>query len=140
MGAMRLAADFENISEVRAQLDAIADGLGRALAEGIAQDAQPLLATTRALTPLGPGPRAGAEPGSDDALPHVRDLLGVTVQGGTIAITAAHPAAKVLEWGGTISPRGVPIKFTEHAMARRAAVQELPAIERAVEDRINQML
>ena len=60
----RIAADFENLTEVRQSLDAVADGLGRALTEGIIQDAQPLLATTKALTPYGPGPYIGADPDS----------------------------------------------------------------------------
>lgn len=140
MGALRLAADFPNLTEVRESLDAIADGLSRALAEGLAQDAAPLLATTKALTPYGPGVRAGADAESDDALGHVRDMLAITVQGGTISIVAAHPAARVLEWGGTIAPRGTPITFTAQAMARRAAVQQLPQIERTVEDRIARLL
>ena len=106
------------------------------MAEGIAQDAQPLLATTKALTPYGPGPRIGADPDSDSALAHIRDMLAVQVTGGTISLIASHPGAVVHEFGGTIRPRGVPIKFREQAMARRAAVQHLPEIERAVEARI----
>jgi len=137
---MRLAASFENINEVRASLEAAADGLGRALAEGITQDAQPLLATTKALTPWGPGPRAGADPDSSDALDHIRNMMAVTVQGGTIAVIAHHPGAKVWEWGGTIQPHGVPIHFRTQAMARRAGVQELPRIERAVEARIARLI
>jgi hypothetical protein len=140
MAGMRLAADFEDLNEVRASLDAVADGLGRALAEGIAQDAQPLLETTKALTPYGPGPYPGADEDSDSALPHIRDMLAVTVQGGTISLIASHPGAVVHEFGGTIAPKGVGITFKPQAMARRAAVQHLPEIERAVEARIARML
>ena len=140
MPAMRVAADFENLTDIRAQLEAIADGLGRALAEGIAQDAQPLLATTKALTPFGEGPRATADPDSDAALPHIRDMLAVTVSGGSIALIAHHPGAVVHEWGGTIKPRGTAIHFKEAAMARRATVQHLPEIERAVDERIGRLL
>jgi hypothetical protein len=137
---MRLSASFENITEVREYLNSIADGLDRALLEGLIQDAQPLLATTKALTPYGPGPRPTADPDSDGALPHIRDMLAVTVSGGSIALIAHHPGAVVHEWGGTIRPRGAPIKFKEQAMARRAAVQQLPEIERAVDDRISQLI
>lgn len=140
MAGMRLAASFEGLTEVRALLESAADGLGRALAEGIAQDAQPLLATTKALTPLGPGARATADPDSDDALTHMREMLAVTVHGGTITLIAEHPGLVVHEYGGTIRPRGVPIKFKTQAMARRAAVIQLPEIERNVDARIARML
>lgn len=140
MAGMRLRAGFDNLTEVRRSLDAVADGLSRALAEGIAQDAQPLLVTTKALTPYGPGPYPGADPDSGGALPHVRDMLAVVVNGGTISLIAHHPAAVVLEYGGTIRPRGAPIEFKPQAMARRAAVQQLPAIEQAVEARIAALL
>jgi hypothetical protein len=132
---MRISADFPNLTETRASLDAIADGLSRALSEGIRQDAQPLLVATKALTPYGPGPRGGK-----DDLPHIRDTIDVSVSGGTIAIIASHPGAIVHEWGGTIKPRGVAIKFKEAAMARRAAVQQLPAIERNIDARIDRLL
>lgn len=140
MGTWRLAANFENLTAVRASLEATADGLGRALAEGLATDARPLLATAQLLTPLGPGPELGADEDSDSALPHIRDTLAVTVQGGTIVVSAAHPGAKVLEYGGTIRPRGTPITFRPQAMVRRAAAQHLPEIERAVDERIARLL
>ena len=110
------------------------------MTEGIIQDAQPLLATTKALTPYGPGPYVGADPDSDSALAHIRDMLAVHVAGGTISLVASHPGAVVHEFGGTIRPRGVPITFKEQAMARRAAVQHLPEIERAVDARIARLL
>ena len=51
-----------------------------------------------------------------------------------------HPGAIVHEFGGTIRPKGVLIEFKEQAMARRAAVQHLPEIERAIESRIDRLL
>jgi hypothetical protein len=134
---MRLAANFENLTELRADLDAIGDGLNQALTAGLAQDAQALLAETKAGTPYGPGPRAGAK--GDDALPHIRDMLNVDVRGGTIAIIATHPGAIVHEYGGTISPHGTPITIARAAMARKAAVRELPAMEQNIQDRIDQL-
>jgi hypothetical protein len=133
-GAMRLPARFPNLLEVRRDLDAIADGLSAALAEGITQDAQPLLASTRALTPYGPGPTS-----EKDDLPHIRDAWGVSVQGGGIVLYSRHPGARVLEYGGTIRPRGVAITFRPEAMARRAAVRALPEIERNVEHRLAEL-
>lgn len=133
-GAMRIPADFPNLLEVRRDLDAIADGLSAALAEGIASDAQPLLRTTRDLTPYGRGPTS-----AKDDLPHIRDAWGVSVQGGAIVLYSTHPGARVLEYGGTIAPRGVPITFKPEAMARRAAVTVLPAIEAAVETRLDEL-
>lgn len=143
MGAFRLAGDFRNLREAIDDVEAVADGLGKALAEGIAQDAQPLLATAKELTPLTSiqRPIVKAPAGSNDAtLDHVREMLEVAVLGGAIVIIAGHPGAKVHEWGGTIQPRGIPIKFTERAMTRRAAVRHLPEIERAVEARIEALI
>jgi len=137
---MRLTADWENIAELRQDLEAVADGLGRVLAEGIAADAQPLLTETRALTPLGEGPRATADVDSDDSLPHIRDTLEVQVRGGTLALTSTHPGAIVHEWGGTIRPHGAPIQIRRSAMARRALVSQLPLIEESVAARIDQLI
>lgn len=137
---MRLAAGFENITELRRDLDAIKDGLGNALAQGLAEDAAELLASAKALTPFGPGPEPTADEDSDNALPHIRDTLAVTVNGGTIALTSTHPGAIVHEWGGTIRPNGAPIDIATAAMTRKAAVAELPDIERAVEQRIDRLV
>lgn len=136
---MRLAANFENLTDLRADLDAVADGLSRALSAGLVQDAQALLAETKAGTPYGPGPRPGAKAGSDDALPHIRDMLNVDVRGGTIAIVATHPGAIVHEYGGTISPHGTPITIAQAGMARKAAVRELPHLEQTIRERIDQL-
>jgi hypothetical protein len=138
-GALRLTAGWEDIRELTTDLENVKDGLGRALADGIASDALPLLQETRALTPYGPGPRASAFE-TDDALPHIRDTLGVSVEGGAVALYAQHPGARVLEWGGTIAPHGQPIKFREHAMARTAAEHQLPVMEERVNRRIDSLL
>lgn len=137
---MKLSADWENIAELRRDLEAVADGLGRVLAEGITADAQPLLTETRALTPLGEGPRPTADPDSDDSLPHIRDTLDVQVRGGTLALISTHPGAIVHEFGGTIRPHGAAIQIQRSAMARRALVSQLPQIEESVGARIDQLL
>jgi hypothetical protein len=66
-------------------------------------------------------------------------MLNVDVRGGTIAIIATHPGAIVHEYGGTISPHGTPITIARAAMARKAAVRELPAMEQNIQDRIDQL-
>jgi hypothetical protein len=137
---MRLAADFDNLNDLRADLEAVEDGLGRALGKGIEDDAEPLLAETKSLTPLGPGPRVGADEKSSDALPHIRDMISVDARGGTVAIIATHPGAVVHEWGGTIAPNGAAITFKETGMARRAAVTQLPAVERNIALRIDRLM
>lgn len=137
---MKLAAGFENVNELRKDLDAIADGLGLALAKSITEAAEPLATKTRAFTPVGEGPRLNARAGSDDALPHIRDTIGVTTAGGSIALYSTHPGAVVHEWGGTVAPSGVAIHIKPAAMSRKAAVAELPRIEEDVQDRIDRLI
>jgi len=137
---MKLAANFQNLTDLRADLEAVEAGLGRALADAIEDDAQPLLAETKSLVPLGPGPRPGADPTSSDALPHIRDMISVDVRGGTVAIVAAHPGAIVHEWGGTIAPKGTAIHIDRAAMARRAAVAQLPAVEHNIAERVDRLM
>jgi hypothetical protein len=135
-----IRGNFENIAEVRRYLASVDKGLSRAVAEGIESDAQPLLAETKALTPYGPGPSLHSPPTSDNSLPHIRETLSVLVRGGTILLRSSHPGAVVHEWGGTIRPHGSPITIHEAGMARRAALIELPALETAVQSRIDRLI
>ena len=67
-------------------------------------------------------------------------MLSVDVRGGTVAVVATHPGAIVHELGGTISPHGSPITIDRAAMARRAAVAELPAVEHNVAQRVDRLM
>ena len=136
----RIAAGFENLTEVRQSLDAVADGLSRALTEGIIQDAQPLLATTKALTPYGPGPYVGADPDRDSAW---RTSGTCSPSKSPAARSASSPRTRARSCTSSAAPSNPavsPITFREQAMARRAAVQHLPEIERAVDARIARLI
>jgi hypothetical protein len=139
-GTFKIHAGFPNLNEAVADLEAIRLGLGVALRDGIEEDAQPLLNEAKALTPRGPGPRAGADPESDDALPHIADSLEVRVRGGTLSLYATHPGAIVHEWGGTIAPNGAPIQIGRAQMAHRALELALPGVEQAVSDRVDRLI
>jgi hypothetical protein len=134
-----LKAQFQDVQGVIKDLDSVALGLGRKVTEILRSEVQPLVGATRALTPVGPGPR-----GTKDRLPHMRD----TITGGAIpsgmAIRSSHPAAAIFEYAGsgtaTIQPRGVPITIRRVAMAHRAAEAQLPRIERDAAMRIGELL
>lgn len=140
--ASTIKAEFAEIADLRHDLESISVGLGTQLTKVLREEAQPVAARTIQLTPVGPGPR-----GTKDILPHVKDTIrGIATPTG-MAITTTHPAGPILEFAGhegmgaTISPKGVPIViWPARKMAERAGQEKLPAVERAVGDRIDQLL
>jgi len=119
------------LRETARDLEAVADGLGRLIPAAITRAAEPIVARARSLTPVGPGPQ-----GPRDNLPHIASTLYAQPSGEGAAIVSPHPAAPILEYGGTIAPRGVPITIRTVAMAHKAADQLLPQVEQDIEDRI----
>jgi hypothetical protein len=133
--AGEVTAAFQNIGEVRRDLDSVSLGLGRELAALLRSDVATVARKTSSLTVRGPGPRS-----LHDNLPHVAETItGVSIPTG-VAVVSSHPGAGVLEYGGTISPRGVPIKIDEHGMAHAAGEAELPGLERRLTQRIDALL
>jgi hypothetical protein len=114
-------------------------GAPRAVRDALDAVQPVLLAQARALTPVGPGPRPGADPDSDDALPHIRDTLDVRSAGGTVQVISRHPGAPVHEFGGTIKPSGHPIRITRSFMANRAAQIVLPLVEDLIAGQIDDL-
>ena len=90
---------------------------------------------TASLVPLGPGPRPDAAHRSD-RLPHVRDTVAI----GRAGVIARHPAATLLEHGGTIAPRGTPIRMPKVAMGARTVPRVLPDAERALRAQLQQLI
>jgi hypothetical protein len=106
---------------LRQDLEALQIGLGRELTALKRSAAETLARSTRANTPLGPGPQS-----PHDALPHIRDTITARAAG----VVSTHPAALVHEFGGTIAPRGVPIRIPRREMAARALRENATQIER----------
>lgn len=140
--ASTITAAVAGVQELRRDLESISIGLGKELTKILREEAKPVADRTAALTPRGPGPR-----GRTDTLPHVADtMVGVPLTAG-MGVASTHPAAPILEFAGhegmgaTISPKGVPIViWPARKMAERAGQEKLPAVERAVGDRIDQLL
>jgi hypothetical protein len=134
-----IRASFQNLNEVRRQLNAIEIGLPKELTSELEESSRYLVGLTRLLTPVGPGP--GPWLGhSDDDLPHMRDMFEVQARGGTIALITTHPGGLVHEWGGTIQPAGQPITIKRSQMGHRALKTELPRLEAAVIERIDALI
>lgn len=119
-----LRVSVPDARELRADLESLAIGAGRAVG-GVQRRAGELVApTVRALTPLGPGPRPNAV-NANDRLPHIRNTIVATPRG----VIARHPAALVHEYGGTISPNGGLISIRASHMGRRAGERKAGAVE-----------
>lgn len=133
--ASSIRAAWAGLADTQRDLDAVEHGIGRLVPAAVAAAAEPIVARARALTPVGPGPR-----GPGDALPHIAATLYAQPRGSGAAIVSTHPGGPVLEYGGTIAPRGTPITIKSQAMAHRAADATLAAVDRDLEQRLNALL
>jgi hypothetical protein len=59
----------------------------------------------------------------------LRRSTKTSVRGGSIALYSLLPQAPVLHWGGTIKPRGVPIRFKRTEYIRKEVLRESDHIE-----------
>ena len=137
--AVTIRARFPNASQVRRDLKMIERGIGREVTAAFRTAGMVVAARTAALTPRGPGPRAGAK-NPNDRLPHVADTIRAGTKGKAITVRSTHPAAPVLEFGGTIRPRGAPIHFRARAMAKTAGERTTADLERELERQLDALL
>lgn len=119
---------------LRQDLESVQLGLGRELTRILREEARLIAAGAIANTPIGPGPT----PGNPE--PHMASTIASRATATGAAITSTHPGAGVLEYGGTIAPRGTPITIAQNAMAHRAADDQRAAFERRVGQRIDALL
>ncbi len=133
--AHTIRAAFHGVAEVRRDLESVRLGLGKELTAVLRGEGDPVARETAVLTPTGPGPQS-----AKDNLPHVAATISGAALPNGVAVVATHPAAPVLEFGGSISPRGHLIRFPSHAMAHKAGEAALPRIEAAVTRRIDALL
>lgn len=134
-----IRASFPNAKQVRRDLKHIEEGIGREVTAAFRAAGGVVAARTSALTPRGPGPRRGAK-NPNDRLPHIADTIRAGTKGKAITVRSTHPAAPVLEFGGTIQPRGVPITFRAREMAKRAGDQTTSEMEAALEQHLDALL
>lgn len=130
-----IRAGFQDIPDVRRDFESVKAGLGRELTALLRSEADTVARATKPFTPLGPGPTS-----AKDNLPHIADTISGAALPTGAAVVTTHPGGPVLEYGGTISPRGHPITFKQHAMAHKAGEAQLPRLERDVTQRINDLL
>jgi len=62
-----------------------------------------------------------------------RHSVRVGFRGGVVSLYSNLPQAPVLEFGGTIQPNGVPIRFKESAFVRGPVERKAPEVERWLE-------
>lgn len=133
--ASTIKASLEGTVEIRRDLESVRLGLGRELTALLRSEGDVIARRTVPLTPVGPGPQSPR-----DNLPHVASTIsGAAIPSG-VAVVSSHPAGPVLEYGGTIAPRGTPITIKQHAMAHKAGELDLPRLESEVSRRVNALL
>lgn len=132
--AQTIRASFLGADELARDLEAVSFGLERVVGGAIAAAAAPIAGQARRNTPIGPGPR-----GPRDRLPHIASTIYAQPAGSGASIVSTHPAAPVFEHGGTIAPRGAPIRIRQVAMAHRAGEQQLAQLSRDATDRLDRL-
>jgi hypothetical protein len=134
--ASTLKASFQNVQDVRADLESVQLGLGRELSAVIREAGQPLAQRAAALTPRGPGPRSPR-----DNLPHVAETIIASPIATGVQVVSTHPAAGWLNFGGTIRPhRNQPIRIPGHGMGEKAGEQLIGRVEQRLSERIDALL
>lgn len=129
--ALRFTTSALGGPELRRDLEALQVGLSRELAVLRRDAAEQLSRATAANTPFGPGPQS-----ERDNLPHIRNTIAARATG----VISTHPAALVHEFGGTIEPRGVPIRIPRREMAARALAENLVSIEQQLALEVEQLI
>ena len=132
---IRIASRFE-LGDLRKDLDSVEIGLGKLLTSALDRLGETAADRTRQKWPVGPGPRAGAK-NPNDRLPHMRETIAGKGYQTYAAVTSDHPGAPVVNWGGTIAPRGAEIRFPAKQYAQEAAAEVLPQLEAQLDDEAN---
>jgi hypothetical protein len=129
--------------DLHRDLEAIELGLGKTLTVVMQEAAQIVVRDIPAHTPYDPHHRPlrrDAE-GNEYAVAHVRDTFQVRSAGaGVVKIVSDHPGAGVLEYGGTIKPKGALIHIREFGMAHKAAEAQADRLGRALDDGVDALM
>ena len=124
-----------SLRELHSDLESVELGLGQSVRDAMVESAEPVRLQTAANTPVGPGPQS-----PKDNLPHIGETIQVSPRVDGAAIVSRHPGAGVLEYGGTIAPKGTPIHIAPHEMARKAGDQKAGEVQRRVLAAIDRLL
>lgn len=124
-------------------LESVQLGLGREVGKAVKEAARGVERVIPRFTPFDPKHRSlrRDKDGSVISVPHLRDSFDTRTAGATTAvITSDHPAAGVVEFGGTIRPKGTPIRIREYRMAGKAVDAQAAQFERDLTARIDALL
>lgn len=103
------------------------------LRRSIREAIEPIRLKAAAKLPRGPGRRGKG----DDALPHIADTLRVVNVRSGAGIRSRHPGFPVVNFGGTIRPKGEPIDFPADREALYSSIaDELGDVQRDIRRRI----
>jgi hypothetical protein len=126
-----------DLRDLHRDLESVALGLGKQLADALVTAADTVVRAVPAFTPYDTHHRGDRK----DHLGHLRDTFDARKAGaGTVAIVSTHPAAPVFEFGGTIRPKGAPIRIKQAEMTAKAARAQGSAFERQLEAAIERLL
>ena len=128
-----------DLRDLRADLEAVELGLGRALNRALVEAAEPIAATAKRLAPFDAthrGWRWNHQARGYEDPGHLRD--SISARGATIG--TVHPAGLVHEFGGSIAPRGEPFRVPRSAYALTAGETEAGQVERKAMSAVDQLL
>jgi hypothetical protein len=128
---LKLSVDLGSLVE---DLDSVEIGLGQEVGKVLKRGADDIAALVRKRMPLGPGPQGGK-----DKLPHIRDTVAGYANQLTATVAGQHPAVQVLNYGGTIAPRGAEIHFPHKHYAQQAGDELMPKLEQQAQDAIDEL-
>lgn len=129
---------ISDLREIRADLEAVEDGLGAAVDRAILQVAAPVLGRAERLAPYDSTHRGHR--GSDEDPGHIRDSLHMRPTPYGAALYSTHPGAPVHEYGGTIAPKGTPFFIPPQAYALTAGESHADALERKATVEVDRLL
>lgn len=109
------------LGKVMRALRAVDKEAPRQLRAEFRQELEPIRLQAASRVPVGAGPTPG---GGDNRRPHIAATLRGAARGNRLVLVNRHPGANVLNWGGTIRPRGVPITFSSGREAVFRTVKE----------------
>lgn len=141
-GTLRVHASVD-LRGLQQDLESVQLGLGREVGKAVKEAGGHVVRAIPRYTPFDPKHRSlrRSGDGSVVSVGHVRDSFDARSAGATtVAITSDHPAAPVIEFGGTIRPKGSPIRIREFRMVGKAGQAEAAAFERDLESRIDALL
>jgi hypothetical protein len=123
-----------DLADLFRDLESVKLGLGGVMKDALREAGGLARNRTAELMPLGPGPQGGK-----DTLPHIKETLSASATQSYAQVVSDHPGAPVLNFGGSIAPRGVEIFFPKKLYAQQAGEEVLPLVESHLQDAVDRL-